>query len=462
MKTPKILALLSLAALGCGSSEALSPAPTWADLTPAKDTNADPGVLEIDLEAREATASYVEGKATKVLTYGGTVPGPLIDAGAGDKLVVHFKNSLSEETTIHWHGVRVPNAMDGVPPMQMPVEPGASFDYAFTLPDAGLFWFHPHMQAAMQTNRGMFGVIRVRGADEPEADDERVMVLDDVKLDAGGQFSDTIDSDTEMMGREGKILLVNGVVMPTLDWRSGATTRLRILNASNARFWNLSLAGYTFRVIGTDGGLMPEPYDTEKLLIAPGERYDVMLLAHGQPGDEVTLVDEPYDRGHDTGKAAAMSVAKLRISGEAALGGRALPGSFPAIERLPAGPDADQTITFDEKYVNGHPQFYIDGKMYPDVPPIDLANGTVRVFDLVNKAEMDHPFHLHGFFFQVLARGGVSEPADMLANKDTVILRQKATTRIVARFDRPGSWLYHCHILEHAELGMVGVIQVAP
>jgi FtsP/CotA-like multicopper oxidase with cupredoxin domain len=461
MKTWKLLPLLPFAALGCSSTETLSPTtlpPTWTDLTPAKDTNDKPTVVEIDVEAKESTANYVEGKTTKVLSYGGKVPGPLVDAKAGDKLVVHFKNSLTEATTIHWHGVRVPNDMDGISPH---VVAGASFDYSFTLPDAGLFWFHPHMDAAMQTNRGMFGVIRVRGASEPEADDERVMVLDDVKLDSAGQFSDTIDSDTEMMGREGKILLVNGVVMPTLAWRAGASTRFRILNAGNARFYNLSLAGYTFRVIGTDGGLMPKPYDAEKLLVAPGERYDVMLVAHGQPGDEVTLMDEAYDRGHDTGEAAAMAVAKLRVSSEAALTGRTLPTSFPAIERLPAGP-ADQTINFDEKYVNGHPQFYIDGKMYPDVPPIDLQNGTVRVFDLKNNAEMDHPFHLHGFFFQVLARGGVDEPADMLANKDTLVLKQKSTTRIVARFDRPGDWLYHCHILEHAELGMVGVIHVAP
>jgi FtsP/CotA-like multicopper oxidase with cupredoxin domain len=351
--------------------------------------------------------------------------------------------------------------MDGMPTMQNPVKQGETFDYAFQLPDAGLYWYHPHMMSDVLLAQGQYGAIRVRGPNEPKADDERIVILQDVMLDKDGQFPAEVDSDTEMIGREGKVVLVNGVTTPTLDLRAGASVRLRILNAANARFFNLSLAGYTFRVIGTDGGFIPKPYDTDKLLIAPAERYDVMLIAEGRPGDEVTLMSEPYDRGHDTGKEPAMPLAKLRISQDAAVSGRSLPASFPDIERLPGG-DADQTITFDEVYVNGHPQFTINGKTYPDVPPIDVANGSVHVFDLVNNAQMDHPFHLHGFFFQVLARNGTAEPSDALANKDTLILPQKSTTRIVARFDRPGGWMYHCHILEHAERGMAGMIDVAP
>jgi FtsP/CotA-like multicopper oxidase with cupredoxin domain len=444
---------------GKGGAAAMPAA--WVDPAAAKDKNPDPTIVEIDVEAREATATFVPGKTTKVLAYNGTVPGPLIEANVGDKLIVHFKNSTPMETTIHWHGVRVPNAMDGVTTMQSPVKQGESFDYTFPLPDAGLYWFHPHMMSDVQLEHGLYGVIRVRGPNEPQADDERVVVLDDVMLDKDGQFPATIDSDTEMIGREGKVILVNGVPLPTLAWRAGALERLRLVSAANARFFNLSLAGYTFRVIGTDGGLIPKPYDTEKLLVAPAERYDVMLIPTGQPGDEVTLMDEPYDRGHDTGKEPVLPVAKLRISADAPLAGRALPTSFPDIERLPAAP-ADTTITFDEKYVDGHPQFTVDGKTFPDVPPIAVANPSVHVFDLVNNAQMDHPFHLHGFFFQVLARSGVPVPDDALANKDTLVLPQKTTTRIVARFDRPGGWLYHCHILEHAERGMVGVIDVAP
>jgi FtsP/CotA-like multicopper oxidase with cupredoxin domain len=455
-----VVALVAGAAIGCGAGRV----PTenaWIDLTPAADENPDPEVVEVSIEARLARKTYVPGVATNVLSYNGIVPGPLIEAKQGNELVVHFKNSLPMGTTIHWHGVRVPNAMDGSMAVQMPVAQGESFDYRFPLPDAGLFWFHPHMMEDVEVQEGLFGVIRVRGPSEPAADDEHIVVLDDVSLDKTGQFPATIDSDTEMIGREGNVLLVNGVVMPLLEWRRGGLERLRIVNVANARFFNLALAGYTFRIIGTDGGLVQEPYDVERLLVVPGERYDVMLLAKGEPGDEVVLIDEPYNRGHDTGKEPAVPLAKLRISATPPLSGRALPGSFPAIERLPAA-DADTTITFDETYVDGHPRFTVDGKEYPDVPPIGFADGSVHVIDLVNNAQMDHPFHLHGFFFQPLREAGVALPVGRLANKDTLNLPQKTTTRIVARFDRPGAWMYHCHILEHVERGMMGEIHVSP
>jgi len=156
-----------------------------------------------------------------------------------------------------------------------------------------------------------------------------------------------------------------------------------------------------------------------------------------------------------------MPLATLRIAGGAPLAGRTLPRAFPSIERLPGG-DADTTITFGESYVGGKPAFFVDGASYPNVPPIDFMTGSLHVIDLVNETQMDHPFHLHGFFFQVLARDGVAVPPDRLANKDTLALPQRSTTRVAARFDRPGTWMYHCHILEHAALGMMGEIDVGP
>lgn len=437
-----------------------TPPASWADLVPARDQNPAPQVVEVSIEAGEATKTYVAGTTTKVLAYNGTVPGPIIEANMGDTLIVHFKNDLTMPTTIHWHGVRVPNAMDGAPAVQAPVQPGQRFDYTFRLPDAGLFWFHPHVMEEVQIHQGLFGVIRVRGPNEPKVDDERVIVLDDVLLDKSGAFPATIDGDTEMVGREGNVVLVNGVQKPLLMWRAGALERLRIVNVANARFFNLALAGYTFRVIGTDGGLIPNPYDTDKLLVVPGERYDVVLVPKGKPGTEVALMSEPYDRGHDTGKEKPVELATLRVGPQAPLTARVLPSAFASIERLPGG-DADTKITFDERYVKGHPTFTIGGKTFPDVPPMHVANGSMHVIDLVNDAEMDHPFHLHGFFFQVLSQNGALVPPERLANKDTIILPQKSTTRIVARFDQPGMWMYHCHILEHVARGMMGEVHVA-
>ncbi|WP_437593602.1 multicopper oxidase family protein [Sorangium sp. So ce1000] len=454
---------LSLLAAGCADREKVEPLvhDTWGEPAAAPDKNPDPGIVEVDLEAKEAEKTYLEGKATAVLAYNGTVPGPLIEANVGDTLIVHLKNSLPEETTIHWHGLRVPNEMDGAPAVQEPIAAGGTFTYQFTLRDAGFYWFHPHVMEEEQIRRGLFGVIRVRGQDEPQADDERVVVLSDAFLEEDGSFSDEIDDDIIMMGREGNVVLVNGRTMPTLEIEPGALLRLRVVNVANGRFFNLALPGHSFRVIGTDGGLIPKPYDAEKLLVAPGERYDVLLIAQGEPGTELTLMNDPYERGHHTGQAEPMPLATVSFGAAPSLVGRTLPDSGPAIERLPGGA-ADTTITFDERYIEGELKFLVDGKTYPDVPPINVDSGSTHVFDLKNDAEMDHPFHLHGFFFQVLARDGVAVSDDALANKDTLVLPQRSTTTIVARFDEPGDWMYHCHILEHAERGMMGEIVVNP
>ncbi|WP_437966976.1 multicopper oxidase family protein [Sorangium sp. So ce260] len=457
------VASLSLLAAGCAAERAEEPpAPdAFGEPAAAPDRNPDPRIVEVDLEAKEAEKTYLEGTTTKVLAYNGAVPGPLIEANVGDTLIVHLKNSLPEETTIHWHGLRVPNEMDGAPTVQAPIAAGGSFTYQFTLRDAGFYWFHPHVMEEEQIRRGLFGVIRVRGQGEPQADDEKIVVLSDALLKRDGSFDDQADDDTIMLGREGNVLLVNGKTMPALEVAPGALTRLRIVNVANGRFFNLALAGHTFRVIGTDGGLIPKPYDAERLLVAPGERYDVLLIAQGEPGAELTLMNEPYERGHHTGLADPTPLATVRLGAGPALSGRALPGSGPAIERLPGGA-ADTTITFDEAYVERELKFLVDGKAYPDVPPIHVERGSTRVFDLKNDAEMDHPFHLHGFFFQVLARDGVAVADEALANKDTLILPQRSTTTVVARFDEPGDWMYHCHILEHAERGMMGEIVVSP
>ena len=138
-------------------------APTDASEMPtAEDQNPDPNVVEIDLEAKEAMKTYGTSPPTPVWTYNGLTPGPTIEAKVGDRLVVHFKNSLPESTTVHWHGIRLPAVMDGTVAMQSPIEPGGTFTYEFTLKDAGLFWFHPHVRSDLQVQKGLYGALRVR------------------------------------------------------------------------------------------------------------------------------------------------------------------------------------------------------------------------------------------------------------------------------------------------------------
>jgi len=446
----------------CSTSGSDEPRAAPADplvLPSVSDKNADPGVVEIDLEARPDTKTYANAKPTSVWTYNGTIPGPFVDAKVGDRVVVHFKNSLPEPTTIHWHGIRLPATMDGSLAMQNPIAPGGTFEYAFTLKDAGLYWFHPHMRSDIQVQKGLYGVIRVRGAAEPDVDLERVLVLDDIRLDAEGAISEYLDDTAKMMGREGKTLLVNGLVDPRLDVAPGSLVRFRFVNVANGRFFNLRLPGHKLRVIGTDGGLVPKPYDVDTLLISPGERYDVVTRIEGAAGAAIDLVNEPYERGHESGGAAPMRVMRVGVSDAPRPSAKPIPDRFPEIERLPAAP-VDSTIELDEILRGEDVVFTINGKAYPDVPPLDLKLGELRALEIVNKSEMDHPFHLHGFFFQLVARNGAAVPADALANKDTIIAPAKSSIRVVARFDEVGKWMYHCHILEHAEAGMMGEIHV--
>ena len=449
----------ALVALACGASEAEPGPRSEPVLATATDLDTAPGVVEIALEAAEGNKRYSGALETPVWMYNGTIPGPLIEASTGDELVVRFTNRLPEGTTIHWHGLRLPAVMDGTLAMQNPIAPGGTFEYRFALKDAGLFWFHPHIRSDVQIEKGLYGVLRVRGADEPVADQERIVVLDDVRVLPDGTLPTYLDDDSRMLGRQGNTLLFNGEPMPELRWQAGSLQRLRLVNVANGRFFNLALPGYTWRVIGTDGGLLPAPYDVEHLLIAPGERYDVMLIVEGEPGAEVTLMNDPYERGHDTGQEPAAPVARFVVDEAPPLAGRLLPSEFPELERLPDGP-ADHEVVLDEGLEAGNLLFTINGATYPDVPPITLPLAAVRRLVVRNDSPMDHPFHVHGAFFQVLSSDGVSTASAALANKDTIIVPQNAELKLATRFDAPGRWMYHCHVLEHAEGGMMGELQV--
>ncbi len=465
---PALLVSLALGAIiptgaGCQSEQdaragGATPADPWA-LVPVRDENPDPNIIEVTLEAREGTKTYGTSPPTPVWTYDGSVPGPFIDAKVGDRVIIKLKSSLPEPTTIHWHGIRLPAGMDGTIAMQSPIPPGGTFRYEFVFKDAGLYWYHPHIRSDVQVQKGLYGAIRVRGPNEPAADQEHVVMLDDVRLKPDGTLSEYLDDTSKMMGREGNTLLVNGQTDATLPVRSGAAVRLRLVNTANGRFFNLRLPGHKWRVIGHDGGLLPKPYETEHLLISPGERYDVMVIATGAAGSVVDLMNDAYERGHESGHRTPMVVAHLRFSEEPALAGRTLPDAFPAIEAL-SNTAMTIPLVLDEGFRNGELVFTINNDVFPGIPHIRVENGGQRILEVKNASEMDHPFHLHGFFFQVLEKNGVRVPLESMGNKDTIIIPAKSTLKLVSRFDEPGHWMYHCHILEHAEGGMMGEIHV--
>ena len=397
-------------------------------------------MISVELDAREVEWEFAQGRKIRGFAYNGQVPGPLIEAEVGDELEIRLRNSLPQATTIHWHGIRVPAEMDGTEAVQPPVEPGETFEYRFVVPDAGTYWYHSHTNETEQLERGLYGGLVVRGPDEPKFDRERVLLLDDLKLDPDGEVAPFGDEHEHHAGREGDVRLVNGTLEPELEMPAGTIERWRIVDAANTRFVRLSIGGRPFEIIGTDGGLLPCARSANEVLLTPGERLDLAVGPFEE--DELLEIEAlPYDRGR--GESPRERFASLRV-GPAAPSSAEIPATLRHIEPL-AEPGSEPTRTISLKALmhEGHHQ---------RADPVRV--GELQVWELVNETGQDHPFHIHGFFFQVLQENG-QVPTD-LAWKDTVNVPRKSQTRIAwLPDDRPGEWMYHCHILEHHAMGMM-------
>lgn len=469
------LVILSIGSAACGGEQAgAGPAAAsereLAEPVTLTDINPDPGIVEVELVASIGTAEYLAGKHAQIWGYrdgavagsAAAVPGPMLRANLGDEVVVHFRNELPEETTIHWHGLRLPPEADGTQSTQNPVLPGNQYEYRFVAQDASSFWYHPHVRAYDQVERGLYAPMVVAGGVIPDVAADRYLVLDDVKLDADGTLNqDTTELD-RMMGRQGNVLLVNGQPAPVeLEVAAGSRERWRLVNAANGRYFNLRVPGANLLVIGSDGGLLPRPYVVETLLVTPGERYDVLLTFDGEPGDEVVLQTIHYDRGHDIPDPGPQDLLDVSY-GEARDPAAPLPESWRELPRLSVS-DATPIRPFvlEEFELPGLPvTFSINGEQWPDSKPVHVQQGEIEIWEVQNEAEMDHPFHLHGMFFEVLSING--QPPLLDGWKDTVNVPQRSSLRFAVKYDPPGMWMFHCHILEHAELGMMGDLMVMP
>jgi FtsP/CotA-like multicopper oxidase with cupredoxin domain len=462
-----VAAVVAVGALGCGSESNDVSLPDLTEPAALTDVNPDPNIVEVQLVAGLATTAYLRGKPTAVWAYRdgalpnstGTVPGPMLRAKVGDEVIVHFRDELpADETTIHWHGLRLPPQSDGTPATQTPVPPGGEFEYRFTARDASSFWYHPHIRAYDQIERGLYAPMVVTGGTTPEVAADRYIVLDDVKLNADGSLNEETTELDRMMGRQGNVLLVNGQRAPlALRVAAGSRERWRFVNAANGRYFNLRIPGARLLVIGSDGGLLAQPYETETLLVTPGERYDVLVAFDGTPAGALETVH--YDRGHDLPDPGPQELLRIAY-GDAGAAPAPLPDAWGEAPRLPI---TDATVVrpfvLNEYEQPGLPVlFTINGEQWPDNKPVHVMRGDIEIWEVRNDAPMDHPFHLHGMFFQVLPPGGGVPVLD--GWKDTVNIPQSSTVRFAVQYDPPGMWMFHCHILEHAELGMMGDLMV--
>ena len=437
---------------------------------PLVDTNPDPEVFEVQLIAATGRQRYLPDGDAIVWGYRDgalqgsqvSVPGPLLEVTQGQRVIIHLKNELPEGTTIHWHGMPVPNSSDGTPSVQVEVEPGDAFDYELVASIPGTFWYHPHLRSDTQIERGLYGPVVVRGGMTPQVDRDRTFVLDDVKLNASGTLSEATTQLDVMLGRQGNVVLANGMRNGRLVVRPKARERWRFINSANGRYFNLRLAGHRFKVISWDGGLLHEPYDTETLLIVPGERYEVLVDFPDRAGTELSLQTVYYDRGHDIPDVGPQTVFKLRVAGVTAKH-TDLPDQWGSpVDVEPPEGATERELELTEAMPEGEEfaVFRINGKQFPEVPLIEARTGDVEIWRVYNNSEMDHPFHLHGAFFRVLDVDGA--PPDQLGWKDTVNVPRMQTLRFAVRYGEPGTWMYHCHILEHAERGMMGELKLSP
>jgi FtsP/CotA-like multicopper oxidase with cupredoxin domain len=429
-----------------------------------------------------ATAPLLGADApvTPVWAYNGQVPGPEIRLRQGAPLRVEVANRLGQDTTVHWHGLRLPNAMDGVPFVtQDPIPPGGRFLYEFTPPDAGTFWYHPHVRGSEQQGRGLYGALIVEEAEPPRVDREAVWVIDDWRLTEDGAIDESFGNgmDLSHAGRRGNLATLNGRDSTTFPVRAGERLRLRLINTANARIFALRFEGHRPVVIALDGQPVA-PYEAEgaRIVLPPAGRADLILDMAGDPGASFAVIDDYGRSPYKFLDLVYQDAAPLRASP------LDLPMALPA-NPLPEPDLADPTRheivlaggamgSMRSAILNGEELGIRElaglGKVWAlngvaahqvNMPPLlTFERGRTQILTLRNDTAFPHPMHLHGFSFRVLTRNGRPNPRREWL--DTVLLERDETAEIAFVADNPGDWLFHCHILEHMEAGMNAVFRV--
>jgi FtsP/CotA-like multicopper oxidase with cupredoxin domain len=448
-----------------------------------------PGAAAAAPATRELTLSVFKrrvlasGPPTEIWGFDRSLPGPVLRYAQGAKVDLRVLNRLPRPTTVHWHGLRVPNAMDGVPSVtQPPIEPGAVFDYRFTAEDSGTYWYHPHQSSFEQVPRGLYGAFIVDETRPLEVDRDVLWVLSDLKLDKrNAQVEDYGRvQDFGNRGRHGNTLLINGRPVgggQRLSLRPNERVRLRLVNAASARIYRLEFAGHSPWVIAHDGqGVPPHPMPDGALFLGPGQRTDLVL--DGSAGKGWFAITDRRDVHRE--------LARIQYAG-APVRARPLPAPRALASNRHLEPDltkATQHFLVFEGGEAGAPAIAaVDGKakkvedirqehgltwtmnytaqhehaMMHD-PLFYMRQGEHVVLKMINNTLFEHPMHLHGHFFRVLAHN--DKPNPLREWRDTVMLGPQGSCDIAFVAENPGEWMLHCHVLDHAAGGMMGTVVV--
>jgi FtsP/CotA-like multicopper oxidase with cupredoxin domain len=445
------------------------------------------GILSVALTA-SAQRVDVAGRQARLYAFNERVPGPVMELRAGDDVRLRLRNELSEPTNLHYHGLHVPpeGKADNI---FLRIPAGEVFDYAFRLPPnhpAGLFWVHPHLHGlvAKQVSLGLAAPVIIRGEldsiPEVAAAREHLLILQDFELGSDGRPADP-GMSAMMLGREGSLIAVSGKRSPQYAIEQDGMLRLRLLNASVSRFYRLKIEEHPMHIIATDGGALATTQTVEDLLMAPGERRDVLIHGTRESGS-YRLMNLHYDRG---------SMGMMGGSGMMGGRGRMMDGmstmrgdvAAPATELatliyqgratrrvnvpqtlvdVPALPAASIKRTFELGDAMGMRlggmgmQFVINGREF-DHERIDtrVRLDSVEEWEYVNTTTMDHPMHIHTNSVQLVGPDDRSEPAW----RDIIVVKASSRARFRVKFEEfTGKTVQHCHILDHEDRGMMATI----
>ncbi|TLX63782.1 multicopper oxidase family protein [Stutzerimonas nosocomialis] len=418
---------------------------------------------DYELIAAPLDVELVPGHVTPAWAYGGQAPGLELRARQGDWLRVRFVNQLPEPTTIHWHGIRLPLEMDGVPYVsQLPVLPGEHFDYRFRVHDAGSFWYHPHTTSAEQLGRGLVGPLIVDERDGSGFRHERTLCLKNWHVDKQGAFTDfSIAREAARVGTLGLLSSINGRHLPDIELPAGQVVRLRLINVDNTMTYRLNLPDGQARIYALDGNpVAPRPLGKEYWL-GPGMRLDLAL------------------RVPPVGQSLSLRNGPMRLASLRSVASEDAPGEWPA--PLPANPVAEpdlqraEMLRFNFEWSGavssnveqgGAHQFWqingeawdINDKTCADRPIARLKKDGHYILEFRNLSQYQHPIHLHGMSFKVI---GSNRRQIEPYFTDTFLLGKNETARVALVADNPGVWMLHCHVIDHMETGLMAAIEVA-
>ncbi len=418
---------------------------------------------------------------TDVWCYGGRIPGPALRVRQGERVRIVVHNNLPEDTTVHWHGIRLPNAMDGVPGLtQPPIKPGETFIYEFTPPDAGTFWYHPHADSLRQLGRGLAGALIVEESESIPVDRDLLWMLADWRLTSDAQIAGGFGNAMEagMSGRVGNTVTVNGTISKEVAVHAGERVRLRLVNCALARIMALRFEGHKPVIVAIDGQpCEPHAPDDDRILLGPAMRVDLLIDMQGEPGRRYRVVDDFYD-------GLAYWLTQLAYDAKPPL--RRHPSDAPlTLSRNPLPePNLDaaehHTLTLQGGMMGGNGVtgmgmmgmgmsrgaawaingMSMTGDGQTDMPPLlTLTQGRSYLMTIRNDTAWWHPMHLHGHSFHVLRRNGTAVTHNQWA--DTVLVSPRESVDIAFVADNPGDWMFHCHVTDHQASGLMTVLRVA-